>query len=404
MDQVTVERLAEPHDGTFTNGHRAALGEHCQDVFRSLSRADQRRMSEAYVDGLLRCPGKKSIRAIARELPDGPSDQSLQQFVNQSNWDPWPVRRRLGEQVCGSGEPKAWVVGEVAFPKHGRQSAGVERQYVRTEERQSNCQVGVYVAYANEDVAVPVTWRLVIPRSWDADVSRRQKARVPADAVHQPMWRLQVEAVDDLCGEWGLPLAPVVIDLREPRQVSDAFGQLYERGLEYIARVDHTVPVRVAAAAMRGGRRPDDGWTPAEGPLDRIAAAFSGIPRRTLAWPDPATGAAVRSQFVSVSVRSTGGMPQVLLVEWGMGKRTPRAFWLSNMVDRGLEELVALVRLRARAGADVSAMCALTGLCDYEGRSFPGWHHHVTLASVAYAFHLTRGGAARVSRTIHTTT
>jgi SRSO17 transposase len=79
-------------------------------------------------------------------------------------------------------------------------------------------------------------------------------------------------------------------------------------------------------------------------------------------------------------------IPEVLLLEWGLGKPIPRAFWISNMVDCNIEELVTLTRLHAQADVDISKMIDQVGLCDYEGRSFLGWHHHVTLASVAYAF------------------
>jgi SRSO17 transposase len=375
------------------------LAAYCREMLRSLPRSDQRRAGEIYVSGLLRRPGKKSIRRIASESAEGYSDQSLQQFVNQSGWDPAPVRQRLASWVSGRSTPLAWVVDEVAFRKHGRHSVGVERQYVRSLGRLSNCQLGVFVALTTLDAAVPVTWRLVIPRSWDADNLRRRKARIPHDERHQPYWRYQLEALDDLSDDWGVPLAPVVLDLRQSTSFTELVHELGERGLEFLIQVNETAPIRYHSARPRPMVHTADGRAlkhPVES-LGDLSAALSALPRKTLSWRDPKTSLQVRAQFTRSSVytvlpeRGTGRtspITQVLLLEWGLGKPKPRGFWLSNMVDHDLDDLVALTRLSRRADVDISTMIDRLGLCDYEGRSFLGWHHHTTLVSVAYAFHL----------------
>lgn len=370
------------------------LSAHCFEMFRSLARSDQRRASEIYVTGLLQCPGKKSMRRIASETSGGYSDQSLQQFVNQSGWDPAPVRRRLSARLSARCPPTAWVVDELAFRKHGRSSAGVERQYVGSRGRLSNCQLGVFVALVGADAAIPVTWRLSIPRSWDSDQVRRRKARIPPDERHRSHWQYQVEALDDLAGDWGVPLAPVVMDVRPERSFDELVHELDNRGLDFLMQVNHTAPLRLHGAR----HRPVDG-TPRE-----FAAALAVLPRRTLAWTEPGTGLQVRAQFSMASVRaaaaedgaeSTSRIPQILLIEWGLGRREPRGFWLTNMVDRSIEDLVALSRLPRRVTAAVTTMIENFGLCDYEGRSFLGWHHHVTLVSIAYAFHVGRPAVGR---------
>jgi len=392
------------------------LAAYCREMFRSLPRSDQRRAGEVYVSGLLQHPGKKSIRRIASESAEGYSDQSLQQFVNQSGWDPAPVRQRLATWVSARSTPLAWVVDEVAFRKHGRHSVGVERQYVRSLGRLSNCQLGVFVALATLDAAVPVTWRLVIPRSWDADNLRRRKARIPHDERHQPYWRYQLEALDDLSGDWGVPLAPVVLDLRQSTSFTELVHELDDRGLEFLIQVNETMPICYHSARPRPTVHPADGRVskhPGCSRLDDLSAALSALPRKTLSWRDPKTNLQVRAQFTRSSVHTvlpergpgrTSPIPQVLLSEWGLGKPKPRAFWLSNMVDHALEDLVALTRLPRRADVDISTMIDRLGLCDYEGRSFVGWHHHTTLVSVAYAFHLGSQVTAQIcTRTLRLT-
>ncbi len=398
--------------GTARSGgpFRQDLAAHCDDMFRSLPRSDQRRSSEIYVAGLLRCPGKKSIRRIASQTSGGYSDQSLQQFVNQSGWDPGPVRRLLATRLCTQSAPKAWVVDELAFPKHGRSSAGVERQYVAAHGRLGNCQLGVFVALAGELSAVPVNWRLTIPRSWDADEERRTKARIPDEERHRPYWRYQVEALDDLAGDWGVAVAPAVLDVRQERSYTELVQELDNRSFDFLIQVNSAATVRLGGVRTTpvapGPRRA------ADGPLAELAAVLAELPRRTVAWVEPDTGLQVRAQFTVVPVvpaasaqpgrapaddpaGRTSPTPQVLIVEWGLGRREPRAFWLSNMVDRALDDIVGLSRLPRRVGVDVTTMIERFGLCDYEGRSFLGWHHHVTLASIAYAFHLGAGTGDR---------
>ena len=95
--------------------------------------------------------------------------------------------------------------------------------------------------------------------------------------------------------------------------------------------------------------------------------------------------------------------PRLLLVEWPLGKSEPRGFWITNMVDRPVPELTALAKLRLRAQQDLEMLTGRFGLCDYEGRSFLGWHHHVTLASMAYAFdrlHRHAGAPAAVPHAV----
>src|SRR5690242_8748507 len=120
--------------------------EFCGDIFSSLSRTDQRNAGETYLYGLLNCSGRKSIRRLAATSP-GRSEQSLQQFINQSPWDHEPIRHRLMTHLVRTVRPTAWAIEEVAFPKHGHYSAAVERQYVRSLGRVANCQLAIAVTF-----------------------------------------------------------------------------------------------------------------------------------------------------------------------------------------------------------------------------------------------------------------
>jgi SRSO17 transposase len=94
------------------------------DVFASVPRPDQRAKGDCYLRGLMLDGRRKSISAMAGRLPDG-NEQNLQQYVNQSTWDPTPVRRRIAQQMVPLIGPDAWVIDDVSFPKGGKMPVGV---------------------------------------------------------------------------------------------------------------------------------------------------------------------------------------------------------------------------------------------------------------------------------------
>ncbi len=363
------------------------LREYCDFVLGTLSRADQRRWGEVYVRGLLYCEGRRSIKRIAEQV-GGCSDQSLQQFVNQSPWDPHPVRQRLASVLSHWLRPTAWVLEEVAFDKYGQQSAGVERQFVPSQGRVRNCQLGAVAMLASEHATVPVDWRLSVPKAWDDDHARRKNAHLPPDQRHQPYWRYQVEMLDDLSGDWGVPLAPVLVDARCCKAPEQLVADLENRGLEYLVRLssEFTARHRMALDARRV-----DGARPAR--IDQRP-----VRRFTVVWQPPALAHYVRSQFATVPAhlpvpvdQSVAAARQVtlrrtLLMEWRLGGATPRGYWLTNMNDRSVADLASLVKIGPRARYDLDELTGSVGLGHHEGRSFGGWHHHVTLVSVAQAF------------------
>lgn len=364
------------------------LHEYCEFALASLSRADQRRSGEAYIRGLLFCEGRRSIRRIADEVGWG-SDQSLQQFVNQSPWNPQPVRQSLATSMAMALRPMAWILEEIAFAKHGRQSAAIEAQFVPSQGRVRNCQLGAVAMFVTEQFNVPVNWRLSIPPSWDTDSYRRGRAHVPDEQRHQPFWRYYIEMLDDISGDWGIPLSPVVVDARHSASVTELTTALDNLGLEYVVRVsaDVTARQRVTPREMVA--------TPTTSRLVGASGASpypTSLERITVTWRPPVLPHPVRSQFavLPVKVSSTAGRAAApdrsLLVEWPLGGTTPRDYWLTNINDRPIAELVALAKTLPQARRDLDDLTQSVGLGHHEGRSFIGWHHHVTLVSLAHAF------------------
>ncbi|MGC9670563.1 IS701 family transposase [Planosporangium sp. 12N6] len=382
--------------------HEGRFKEFCGDIFATLSRIDQRHAAQTYLYGLLNAPGRKSIRRLVAAAP-GRSEQSLQQFINQSPWDPEPIRQRLLSHLVRELRPTAWVIEEVHFPKHGRFSAAVERQYVPSLGRVCNCQLAIAVTLTVEELAVPVNWRLMVPESWGRDEERRARARMPDHELPRPYWQYQLEVLDDMALEWGMPAAPVVVDTAHRGNVEPFLAGLELRRQPYLAQLSPTqrlwcdvTGVRSARAGAATGYPPGEPVPAWHGPVGQLADRAGNLARETVEWRRDHTST-LRSQFLHLPIRATlsdgmGGRPpgpapqRVLLCEWPLGKPRPRGFWITNMVDQPLTELVALAKQRHLVGPRIEQFAGQYGLRDYEGRTFAGWHHHVTLATAAYTY------------------
>ncbi len=76
-----------------------------------------------------------------------------------------------------------------------------------------------------------------------------------------------------------------------------------------------------------------------------------------------------------------------LVCEWPSKADEPTKYWLSNLpADTPLKDLVRLGKMRWRIEHDYRELKDALGLDHFEGRGWRGWHHHVTLVSVAHAF------------------
>jgi SRSO17 transposase len=372
------------------------LSNFCEGVFGSLPRSDQRHWAGAYVAGLLYGEGKRTIRRMLGEHAPDRFAQSLQQIVSQSPWSPQPVLQAVAELLGRTAQTVAWTVDEVMFVKYGPHSAGVERQYSRLTGRVSNCQLGLAVCLVSDGEVVPINWRLMLPPSWDSDHDRRTRARVPREELHRPRWHHLIAAVDEVADSWPVPAAPVVTDAVTDTQVGLVLAAAESRGLEYAVEVRgdlRDLPHVPHLDQPQGGIR--TGVPQPMAPMTLAAVARLAEDRRqTATWRSPGS-ALKRGQFVAVAVSPAPGPGperlrqaprRVLIAEWPLALREPRRYWLTNMVDRPLSELVPLVKLSLRSRAAMEDMQRHYGLCDYEGRSYVGWQHHVTLSSAAYAF------------------
>jgi hypothetical protein len=384
-------------------GDLPALPELCGELFWPLARTDQRRWAEVYLRGLISVPGRKSIRRIAEHVVGYPAEQSLQQFLSQSPWDEKPVRRNLATAVSAALRPRAWAFREVAFPKHGRNSVAVARQYVPSAGRVLNGQVGTAMFLASAAGSCPVSWRLRMPRCWDDDALRRAGAGVPEGERQQPWWWYVLDTVDEMRDSWGLPPAPLLVDARPERELEPLLSGLEARGLRYLVtagdcwvrpagggpaprtRYERRVNVAEAAAAVPSGRRSLIGLP--DGRPGRVGCSTFAL--------TPLAGGSEKAPGRPVAAAGYRP-PRSLLVEWPLGCHRPAGTWVTNLGRAGLTSLVGLARLSDPVDDALARLSEQCGLQHFEGRSFRGWHHHVTLVSAAHGYRLLRElGAGR---------
>src|SRR3954469_3048304 len=215
------------------------------DRFRGdFNRPRQAQYSGVYLQGLILDGDRKSIEPLSRRvtLPTGLAvadlDQALQQFVGQSTWDEQAVWGRYRATMAERFASPAgiFVIDDTSFPKQGRHSAGVQRQYCGALGKRANCQVAPSVHYVSPKGHYPLAMRLYIPESWASDADRLDRAGVPeGHRKAQTKGQIALELLDRVRGE-GLPGQLVVADAGYG--VSGPFRDgLAERGLHYIVGV-----------------------------------------------------------------------------------------------------------------------------------------------------------------------
>ena len=369
------------------------------EMFASLPRSDQRRWGETYLRGLMLDGRRKSIEPMAARLADG-DEQCLQQFVNQSPWEWEPVRARLAARMSEAIAPLAWIIDDTGFPKAGRHSVGVARQYSGTLGKVGNCQSGVSVSAASEAASCPLDWRLFLPAAWDDDAVRRAKVHLPPEERHRPKWQLALEMLDELRA-WGLSPPPLVADAGYG-EITAFRAALEERELAYVVEVKaatsaHAPQIAAEQPPWRGsGRRPAARYRQPPASLRALALAAGSEAASEVAWREGSRGTmaarflALRVRPANVGLRRAHGaqLPLAwLLCQWPEDEQEPTKYWLANLpAETTLAELVRLAKLRWRIEQDYRELKDALGLDHFEGRSFRGWHHHVTLVSLAHAF------------------
>ena len=392
-------------------GAAERFNEYMDHLAQGLRHADRRAGLQGYCTGLMLPLSRKSVEPMAARvdpLHASAKHQALHHFVAQAAWSDQEVLRRVCQWVVPKMDFSAggwWIIDDTGFPKKGRHSVGVARQYCGVLGKQDNCQVAVSVSLACDQGSLPVAWQLYLPESWAGDPTRRKAAGVPEEIVFATKTQIALRQLRTLLDE-GAPRHCVLADAGYG--VDTAFRRtLDQMGLLYVVGVTSAVVV----------------WPPGVQPLPPLPYSGKGrppvMPRRTnelrpisvkalalglpaqawqtISWHE-GTNSALSGRFAAVRVRHAGGNAgrarlrpeQWLLVQRPADEIEPTEYWLSTLPENtSLNELVAAAHQRWRIERDYQDLKQDFGPGHYEGRGWRGFHHHASLCIAAYGFLMT---------------
>ncbi len=295
------------------------------------------------------------------------------------------------------------------FPKKGKHSVGVARQYCGQLGKQDNCQVAVSLSIAHEQASLPVAYRMYFPEAWANDAARREKAGVPADATFKTKPQIALDQIEWAC-EAGLPRGVVLADAGYGADAKFRHG-LRAPGLRYVVGVTSTATVWAPGTSSlpppvyRGrGRHPvrpvrDDAHKPVS--VQQLALGLPNSAWRRLTWRE-GTNKPLSGRFARVRVRPANDRhaatetiaEEWLPIEWPDDETAPTKFWFSTL-DKSVtfSHLVRTTKQRWRIERDYLELKQEIGLGHFEGRSWRGFHHHATLCIAAYGFLLCERAA-----------
>jgi SRSO17 transposase len=357
---------------------------------------DSRRQSFAtYAMGVLGEGERKSVEPIAARACADPAKadaahQSLLHFVANARWSDEAVRRVAATHAVAAitehGDVETWIVDDTGMLKQGKHSVGVHRQYTGSAGKITNCQIAVTLSVATAESHAPIDVELYIPRAWTDNMERRRACGVPDALEFKTKPQLALDMMRRAV-KAKIPKGVLLADSAYGTSVDFRDG-IRELGLHFAVGVDPQTSVwlldsagtrsegsasvrDVASALDELGEFRRCTWR--QGTKGDLSARFTA--RRVVpAYDDPSRAADQREELW-------------LLVEWRDGEAEPANYFLSSLPKRWTKkQLIRIVMQRWRTERIYEDLKGELGFDHYEGRSFRGWHHHVTVVLCCYAF------------------
>jgi SRSO17 transposase len=370
------------------------LRKYFDDTIGPCLRDKRQRASYAiYALGILGEGERKSCEPIAARACGTPREvanmhSQLVYFLRSSPWDARLVRLVAAKYAIAALEEREpvtnWVLDDTGFLKQGTHSVGVQRQYTGSAGKTTNCQVGVSLSVATRTAHVPVDFELYLPASWTENAERRVEAKIPEEVTFQTKIELALKMIERAI-DAGLPGEVLLAD--------SAYGESHPfretvrlLGLDYALGIHAPTKVWLLDAA---GRRHGDAVS-----AEALGQALGPRAFRRVTWRE-GTGKKLHSRFCfrRVKVACNDGIPPAkheavwLMSEWPLGEPKPTKFALTTLPRRmSKKRIVRTVKERWRTEYAYEELKGELGLDHFEGRSFPGWHHHVSVVLSCYAF------------------
>lgn len=375
------------------------LGEFVEQFRDLLGRSERRYRCKQYLTGLLLDGERKSVEPLAGRVAGGDT-QALQQFVNQSPWAHEPLQLSLARFMLRRRTTRGavLVLDDTTLPKQGRGSVGVARQYCGALGKVANCQSVVTWHYADAQTHFPLLGELYLPQVWASDAERMQRAGIPEEC--QPFrekWKIALELLDELAPE--VEPEAVVCDAGYG-EIREFLGELDARGHLFVAQVpEHhsfwPADIAVIEEANRMGR-------PRRFP--RVADP-QAQPLRAKQWREHLEREGRKWRKVKLPLRQPKAVEVVILrvreavaqawrrpgpERWLLIERQSDGavkYYVSNAGRRAsVRQMVRWAHERWKIEQGYQQLKEELGLDHFEGRSWRGLHHHLTLCFMAYCF------------------
>jgi SRSO17 transposase len=380
-----------------------------EGLAQAAGHADRIDPLKSYCKGLLLPGERKSVEPMAARLaPDnvGRMHQSLHHLVADAPWSDEELLAEVGNRILPviekHGPIVAWIVDDTGFPKKGKHSVGVARQYCGQLGKQDNCQVAVSLSVTTWDSSLPIAYHLYLPEEWAKDTARRQITGVPKEIQFQTKPQI---ALDQIRQAVETEVAGGVVLADAGYGVDGRFrAGITELGLPYVVGVQSSMTVwepgtqPFPAQPWKGQGRPaklvrrDTQHQPVS--VKQLATALPASSWKDIIWRE-GTEHKLRSRFAAVRVRPAGRdyeraepyLEEWLLIEWPRGEAEPVKYWVSTLPPQTkLKPLVKMAKHRWIIECDYQELKQELGLGHYEGRGWRGFHHHATLCIAAYGF------------------
>lgn len=360
----------------------------------SLVRREQVEHAHTFVQGLLSDLDHKNAESIAYRF--GQERMPLQWFVGVSDWNDEPLRDQLIRQVGRQlGEEDGVIVFDPsAFPKSGRASVGVARQWCGRLGKVENCQVAVFMGYVSGQEHALVDTRLYLPKEWTQDKARCEKAGVPEDrrrhrTRHQLCLEMLAEHGDKLAHGW----IAGDDELGRPYAFRRRLDRMKER---YLLAVPSNTLIRDldAPEPKYSGRQPKRPWQRVDAWMaSRDEYEWTKIDVRDGA-KGPLVVEAIKRRVVGRTHRRQEGHEEILVIVRYRDRDNTKVlktdYYLSNAsADTSLEQFTRVAKAEHRIEECIRRSKSEAGLADYEVRNWTGWHHHQTLSLIATWFLVT---------------
>ena len=395
-------------------GLEARFEQYCDEIVQTLMHADRAQPARWYLKGLMLPGERKSIEPMAaRVQPQNvrSAHQSMHHLVAEAPWSDEAMLAQVTRQVLGqlieADEPVNWIIDDTGFPKKGKHSVGVARQYCGQTGKQDNCRVAVSLSIASDRASVPVGYRLYLPREWAEDADRRSQAGVPAQVDFQTKPALAMQQIEHALAA-GYPRGVVLADAAYGDETAWR-ERLAGHGLQYAVGVKPATTVwwgeHQPLAPTRAGARLMRDQTHQPISVRDLARALPGRAWRSVTWRQGSAGP-LSSRFARVRVRAAhrdrARDKEWLIIEWAEGAEEPAHYWFSNLAASiAWQPMIDTVMGRWRIERDYEELKQQFGLGHYEGRNWRGFHHHASLCIAAYGFLILerlRGGEKKSAR------